>query len=384
MKVVQRFAVPFEYPVVFTEGALANANPVLAEVIAAREPGRRHRLLAVVDANVAAAWPRLAADLDAYAAAHADRLELLAAPLLVPAGESGKNDPRVLAGLYERLNALALDRQSFVLAIGGGALLDVAGYAAATAHRGIRVVRMPTTVLAQADSGVGVKNGVNAFGKKNFLGAFAPPFAVVCDDAWLATLPRRDAIAGFSEAVKVALLRDADFFTWLEANAGALADRAQAPVRQLIRRSAELHLLHIATAGDPFELGNSRPLDFGHWAAHKLEALSDHRLRHGEAVAIGLALDTLYSARVGLADEPTTQRVLDLLSRLGLPHWDESATDPRLLDGLDEFREHLGGELAITLLRRPGDPIESREIDRAIMREALAELAARGRAGPAR
>jgi len=268
-----------------------------------------------------------------------------------------------------------------VLLVGGGALLDAGGYAAAMVHRGIRVVRLPTTVLAQGDSGVGVKNGVNAFGVKNLLGTFAPPFAVINDARFLETLGRRDTIAGMAEAVKVALIRDAEFFTWLEQHATALAAREPAPVAELVRRSAQLHLDHIATSGDPFETGSARPLDFGHWAAHKLESLTRNRLRHGEAVAIGIALDTAYSAHAGLLPQAAVESVLTLLEGLGFALWDEALepdgswdTRPPVLDGLAEFREHLGGELTITLLAGIGRGVDVHEIREDLVVGALAFL----------
>ena len=238
---------------------------------------------------------------------------------------------------------------------------------------------MPTTVLAQADSGVGVKNGVNAFGKKNFLGTFAPPFAVVNDARFLDTLPVRDRVAGTAEAVKVALLRDAAFFEWLCAQAPRLAAGDLETLETLVHRTAELHLRHIATAGDPFELGSARPLDFGHWAAHKLETMTG-TLRHGEAVAIGLALDTLYSVRVGLCDRATGEAVLGTLGGLGFRLWDEAldrtSADgrPLVLDGLREFQEHLGGDLTITLLERVGHGVEVHEIREDVVREAIVQL----------
>ena len=159
----------------------------------------------------------------------------------------------------------------------------------------------PTTTLSQADSGVGVKNGLNAFGQKNFIGTFTPPFAVINDFNLLATLAPRDKRSGYVEAVKVACIRDANFFDELERDAGQLAAFEPAAMKQLIRRCAELHLDHIATSGDPFEAGSARPLDFGHWAAHKLEQLSDFHICHGEAVAIGIALDVIYSRDSRLA-----------------------------------------------------------------------------------
>jgi 3-dehydroquinate synthase len=365
---VQRLAVPFEYPVYFTDGVFSPGNDDLVHAVTSREPRRRHRLLPVFDSGVAAAWPSLAADLARYVEAHRDRLELAAEPIVVPGGEDSKNDPAVTAHLQARLDAHGIDRQSFVVIVGGGAVLDMAGYAAATVHRGVRVVRVPTTVLAQGDSGVGVKNGINAYGKKNLLGTFAPPFAVLIDPRFLDTLPLRDKVAGMSEAVKVALIRDPALFAWLSERAPALAAGARAPLAELVRRSAEIHLRHIATGGDPFELGSSRPLDFGHWSAHKLEALTKNRLRHGEAVAIGIALDTVYAELAGLCSEATCVAVLSTLAALGLPLWDEAlalTAGGRLLvlDGLAEFREHLGGELTVTLLEGVGRAIEVHEID---------------------
>jgi 3-dehydroquinate synthase len=384
---LQRITLRFEYPVWFTDDVFAPENPVLADVLSQREPGRRHRVLAVLDRGVAAAWPALARAIVDYADHHGARMRLTAAPLVVEGGEAVKNDPAALATLQSQLHELAMDRQSFVVIVGGGAVLDMVGYAAAITHRGVRVVRVPTTVLAQADSGVGVKNGVNAFGKKNFLGTFAPPFAVLNDARFLATLERRDKIAGIAEALKVALIRDAVFFDWLAEHAPALAACEPEPLAKLIRRTAELHLEHIATAGDPFELGSARPLDFGHWAAHKLESLTENRLRHGEAVALGMALDTLYSAASGLCDRGTVESVLGTLQRLGLRLWDDAMAladrdgRPLLLDGLAEFREHLGGELTITLLERIGQGVEVHTIDERLVREAIAQLERHGAAG---
>jgi 3-dehydroquinate synthase len=339
-------------------------------------------VLAVVDAGVVAAWPSLCADLAAYAHRHADQMSLAAEPIVAPGGEAAKNDPAIVAALHARFEELGMDRHSFVLLIGGGAVLDMGGYAAATAHRGLRVVRVPTTTLAQDDSGVGVKNGVNAFGKKNFLGTFAPPYAVLNDARFLQTLDRRDRVAGMAEAVKVALVRDASFFDWMREHGAALAAGAPDVLEILVRRAAELHLAHIASGGDPFELGSARPLDFGHWAAHKLESMTEHRLRHGEAVAIGIALDALYSAESGRCDPALARDVVAVLERLGLPTYDaaldivSAAGRPVVLDGLAEFREHLGGELTLTLLAGAGRGVEVHEIDEPRMIACIGALRA--------
>ena len=371
----QRFVVPFEYPVVFTEDAFAPANPVLRDTLARRESARRHRVLVVLDHGVSDAWPDLATAVRRYAEAHAGAIELVGDPLVVPGGEQVKNDHAVVSDLHRLFYERRLDRHAFVVAVGGGAVQDAVGWAAATAHRGLRTVRMPSTVLSQCDSGVGVKNGVNAFGVKNFLGTFTPPFAVIVDSCFLERLPRRDAIAGLAEAVKVALIRDASFFAWLEANADALAAREPWALTSVIRRCAELHLEHIATSGDPFEMGSARPLDFGHWAAHKLESLAGPEIRHGEAVAIGLLLDARYSVESGLLAPADGARIERLVDRLGLPRWHEAVEHPELLAGLDEFRAHLGGDLSITLLRGIGHAVEVHEMDRARIARARAWLA---------
>lgn len=371
----QRVQVTLEYPVVFTRHALAADNRALVDAIGRREPERRHRVIAFADRNVAAAHPWLSAALGDYAAAHGARLELVAPLELLPGGEPAKT-AAVVDAVWRRLAELRIDRHAFVLAIGGGAVLDVVGHAAATLHRGVRLVRMPTTVLAQNDAGIGVKNGINAFGAKNMLGTFTPPFAVINDSSFLATLAPRDRAAGMAEAVKIALIRDAAFFGWLVDQRAALAAFEPAAVEHLIRRCAELHLAHIATAGDPFEQGSARPLDFGHWAAHKLELLTDHALRHGEAVAVGMALDARYSVEAGLLDDAGFRAIVELLGALGLPVWHDALRSPALVDGLAEFREHLGGELCITLLAGIGRGIDARDIRAELVERAIAALEA--------
>jgi len=376
----QEFAVHYDYPVHFTEHLFARANPVFVQSIARREPAKRHRIVVFVDANVAASWPALVHDIAAYAEAHAESLELVGRPEVVAGGEHVKNDPALVTSLQRRLVELNVDRHAFVVGIGGGAFLDMIGFVAATTHRGVRHVRVPTTVLGQNDSGVGVKNGVNAFGMKNLLGAFAPPFAVLNDAAFLRTLHPRDKIAGIAEAVKVSLIRDGLFFEWLEGNAEALRECAPAAMARMIRRCAELHMRQIAHGGDPFETGSARPLDYGHWSAHKLESLTAHELRHGEAVAIGLALDARYSVQIGMLPAAAEERVYRLLKKLGFYLWhpamdtrDEQGR-PVILRGIEEFREHLGGELTITLLRDIGRGEEVHAMDNTEILHAMAWL----------
>jgi 3-dehydroquinate synthase len=383
----QRFSVPFEYPVAFTSDVFDEANRMFVELVSHREPAKRHRCLFVLDDGVLVARPQLSEQIAAYVEAHADRLALIASPLVVAGGEGAKLDHNTVREIAGLLLSHRVDRHSFLCALGGGAMLDAAGLAAAVVHRGVRHVRLPTTVLSQSDSGVGVKNGINFSGIKNFIGCFAPPFAVINDLTFVDLLPSREKVAGMAEAVKVALIRDRDFFVWLERNAHHLKQLHRTAVASLIQRCAYLHMRQIAMGGDPFETGCARPLDFGHWSAHKLESLSGHALRHGEAVAIGIALDTRYSVLAGRLREGEDERVCRLLRSLGLNLWhpalDERSAPsgrPVVLDGLADFREHLGGELTITLLREVGVGIEVHEIDDALMNEAIAWLRER-RAG---
>ncbi len=389
----QEFLVSVRYPVHFTTGVFTPSNRLLRDLVstgrARVSAGTRGndgeapaKLVVVVDRGVERAHPSLIDEIGAYCVEHRDAIALSTPVLVVPGGEPIKNDRRHVERILESVNASALCRHSYLVAVGGGAVLDAAGFAAATAHRGIRLIRIPTTVLAQDDSAVGVKNGINAFGKKNYLGTFAPPFAVVNDFSFLATLTDRDWRSGATEAVKAALIRDPGFFDFLEAHASALFNRDLPAMEQVVRHSAMLHLRHIATGGDPFEQGSSRPLDFGHWAAHKLEQTTNHRLRHGEAVGIGIALDTTYSRLAGFLGEPEWRRIINLLIALGAPIFTPSLEEKLeapddaacVLRGLEEFREHLGGRLTIMLLKGIGQPFDVHEIRRDLMVESIAVL----------
>lgn len=381
----QHFHVAFDYPIVFTQDVFGIANETLVSVIARKEPSCRHRLWVVVDAGVADTWPDLGDRIARYCAAHHRRLEWVGPMRIVPGGEAAKNDVALPAALQREFFEARLDRHCTVVIIGGGAVLDAVGYAAAVTHRGLRIVRIPTTVLAQNDAGIGVKNGVNRFGTKNAIGCFASPYAVINDLDFISTLSARDRIAGIAEAVKVALIRDREFFEQLEADAEALREGQRDATRSMIRRGAALHLAHIRDGGDPFEFGSARPLDFGHWAAHRLEVLSKHELRHGEAVAIGIAIDCRYSALRGRLPAADAVRVEALLEALGLPLWHEALEltdahgDLEVLAGIEEFREHLGGPLTVTMLDALGVGSEIHELDRDTVRSVVAELTKRRR-----
>jgi 3-dehydroquinate synthase len=358
--------VSFKHRVVFTRDAFVPENDAVAEIL--REGGGR-RALVFIEETVAAAWPRLATEIGGYFTGSAVELRGIH---VLPGGEPVKADDTLVREVRERIDEAHIDRHSYLLAIGGGAFLDAVGFAAATAHRGVRLLRFPTTTLAQDDSGVGVKCAINAFGKKNWIGCFAVPFAVINDFRFLHSQGEETRRAGLIEAVKVALVKDRGFFEWIEAHASRLAALEPAVLEACVEKSALLHARHIAEGGDPFETGSSRPLDFGHWAAHKLEALTGYRLTHAHAVAIGLALDTLYSCRAGLAPPALGDRVLALLDALRLPvhhpalDWLDDAGQRRVFSGLDEFREHLGGELTLLMLRDAGRGVDVHHIDRGL------------------
>ena len=369
--------VTFKHRIVFTRDAFAPDNSDLGEILA--EGGGR-RVLVFLEEAVAAAWPGLAKSITGYFA-HGD-LDFRGLVIL-PGGETSKADDAAVRRVWAEIDAAHIDRHSYALVIGGGAFLDAVGFAVATAHRGVRLVRFPTTTLSQDDSGVGVKSAINYFGKKNWVGVFSVPFAVVNDFRFLHTQDEETRRAGLIEAVKVALVKDAAFFGWIEENLTALSILDPETLEACVEKSALLHARHIATGGDPFETGSSRPLDFGHWAAHKLEAMSGYQLSHAPAVAVGLALDTLYSARIGLLDAVSADRVLEVLEGLSLrtyhPALDSKGESGRrrVFEGLDEFREHLGGELTVLLLEGLGRGVDVHEFDIELLDQCIDELHAR-------
>lgn len=371
----QNFQVNFDYSVHFTTGVFQPDNDLLAQTAAGGDRDLPKKLLLLIDDGFLRYHPDILEQIKDYCHHHRQKIRLARDPLILRGGEAVKNNPENVAAIHYAINEAGLCRHSYVVALGGGAVVDTAGYAAATAHRGLRLIRLPTTVMAQADASIGVKNSINAFGKKNFLGTFALPWAVINDANFLKTLSPRDWLSGVAEAVKVALIKDLEFFQFLEKSAPALVARDLSQMSRVIHRCAALHLDHIIGGGDPFETGSSRPLDFGHWAAHKLENLSGYQLRHGEAVAIGMALDVTYAYLAGMLPLSDWQRILTLLTRLELPvcsPW--LAAENEILCGLQEFREHLGGLLTIILIKGIGRPVEINKVNKKLMAVALVML----------
>jgi 3-dehydroquinate synthase len=379
----QTFAVPYAFDVHLTRDVFAPDNDTLAKVMKPTAGGRPARALIYVDEGTLRQNPKLTQQIHVWFAAHeADGVQLAAAPEMVTGGEALKNDANL--AILDRVGRTAFDngicRHSYIIIIGGGAVLDAVGFAASLIHRGIRQIRLPTTVLAQCDAGLGVKNGVNRFGSKNFYGTFTPPYAIINDSRFLESLDDRSWRAGISEAVKVAIIKDAGFLADLAERAPLLRDRDLPAMEWLIERCALLHLDHITKGGDPFEQGSSRPLDFGHWSAHRLEILSKHRLLHGEAVAIGVAIDSLYALELGRIGEADADRILGVLATTGFRLWDEvldlrdAAGKRAVLAGLAQFREHLGGELTLAMPEGLGRRSDIHQFDEELFERSLARL----------
>lgn len=368
----QSLSVPFDFPVWFGRGLFSGSSPVWAELWQRLPRSGSEQVFLAVESSVLHHHPNV---LHAFLAEAARAgFPKPSPPLVFPGGETCKNGlPFVEQTLHWLADAGAC-RQSILVAVGGGAFLDTVGLAAALWHRGIRLVRVPTTLLAQADSGVGVKNAINWAGHKNGLGTFAAPAAVLNDIDFLDTLPTPVLREGMAEAFKVALIRDAAFFHWLCHQAPQLAAAETSAVAELVHRSARLHLDHIRAGGDPFETGQARPLDYGHWLAHELERRSGYTLSHGQAVAIGVAVDTSYAVASGWLDPSHLDLLLQAWKILELP-----VTHP-LLDehpetlirsALDRFREHLGGRLSLTFPDGLGRSRQVESIHDERMRAAL-------------
>lgn len=372
----QSFKVKYDYQLYFTSGLFHVENPLFATLIADYKEFEPVKLFFVIDDGVKNHHQNLISQIKTYCDHKSDILKCTET-LVIPGGEQVKNSEAAIELVLRGINENKICRHSFVVVIGGGAVIDMVGYAAAIAHRGVKLIRIPTTVLSQNDAAVGVKNSVNAFNKKNFLGTFAPPYAIINDSDFLVTLEQRDWISGIAEAIKVALIKDKEFFQYIADNARSLKDRDMEPMQYLIHRCAEMHMQHIAQGGDPFESGSSRPLDFGHWAAHKMEFMTNYSMRHGEAVAKGIALDVTYAQLIGLITETDLHFILEVMATIGfdlcIPF--TSAEDiASLLKGIEEFREHLGGQLTITLISGLGVKHDVHTVDIVVMQQAIEKL----------
>lgn len=343
------------YPILIGAGLLGSRETLAAHAGAAK-------LLVVTDEVVAPLWlPRLAEGLGGRAFAQC----------VLPGGEEQKTLGNV-AAIIDALVAARLNRDGMVLALGGGVVGDIAGFAAASYQRGIAFVQLPTTLLAQVDSSVGGKTGVNHPGGKNLIGAFHQPAAVITDTDTLSTLPDRELRAGLAEIVKSALIADADFFAWLEGHVAALAGRDAPALERAIRRACEIKAAIVAE--DEREQGPRALLNLGHSFGHALETGAGYgRLLHGEAVAMGLVLAADFAARTGRLPPADAERVRALVLRAGLPADPPRIGSEQMLELMGMDKKVAGGRLRLVLPTAIGRAIVTDDWPREALERLLDE-----------
>ncbi len=321
------------------------------------------RVLVASDTNVAPLYAeRVAASFEGAG--------LRAAVVAVPAGESHKTLAAV-ATLYSEMVKGGLDRASLVAAVGGGVVGDMAGFAAATYMRGVRFLQVPTTIVAQVDSSIGGKTGVDLPDGKNLVGAFHQPVAVVADPETLATLPEREARAGLAEVIKHGVIRDADYFSMLEEEGEALVPMRAEVAERVILRSVEIKAEVVSA--DEREGGVRAILNFGHTVGHALEAVTGYdEYLHGEAIAIGMVAAANVALLMHACDETVGLRIKRLLSETGLPIDGAGASAEAVMAAMARDKKALGGKARFVLPTRIGAVDIRDDVTRALLTKALA------------
>ena len=298
--------------------------------------------------------------------------ERVALVKILPDGEEHKN-LAVLSDLYDALLSARCDRNCTLIALGGGVVGDITGFAAATYQRGVSFVQIPTTLLAQVDSSVGGKTAVNHPRGKNMIGAFHQPRAVIADIDTLSTLPVREYAAGLAEVLKYGLIGDAPFHAWISANAAAIAARESASLVEVVRRSCA-NKARVVAADEREEEGGSRALlNFGHTFGHAIETATGYRsLLHGEAVAIGMVMAARFSHELGWLSADELQDIRTLIARFGLPVAPPSGLDAaELLSLMRGDKKSSSGRIRLVLLRRIGEAVLSRDFPESALLELL-------------
>ena len=293
------------------------------------------------------------------------------AECILPDGEQHKT-LQTAAMVFDALVGAKLNRDATVLALGGGVVGDIAGFAAACYQRGVGLVQLPTTLLAQVDSSVGGKTGVNHPGGKNLIGAFHQPLCVIADTGTLATLPDRELRAGLAEVIKYGCVRDRALFDWLEENMEKLLARDAGALTHAIARSCEIKAAVVAK--DEREQNLRAILNFGHTFGHAIEAATGYATYlHGEAVGMGMLLATRLSHRLGLIDAAATERVRRILERARLPIEPSGVTAPAMSELMRMDKKVLGGSLRLVLLEKLGRAIVTADYDQGALEATLAE-----------
>ena len=327
------------YPITIGSGLLSNADWLRAEIPDAD-------LLVVTNSTVAELYlGKLIAGLPGRRVGEC----------ILPDGEQYKT-LQTVETVLDALVGQKLNRDAIVLALGGGVIGDIAGFTAACYQRGVRYVQIPTTLLAQVDSSVGGKTGVNHSGGKNLIGAFYQPLAVIADTDSLATLPDRELAAGLAEIIKYGCIWDAALFDWLDANMHSLKARDPAALTHAIARSCEIKATVVAK--DEREHGLRAILNFGHTFGHAIEAATHYRsFLHGEAVAIGMLMAADLSRRLGMIDAAIQERIRSILTRAALPTAAPSIGAARALDLMRMDKKVLAGTVRLVLLEKLGSAV---------------------------
>ncbi len=348
------------YDIRIGEGLLATAGEVLKSLNAGP------RVAIVTDSNVGPLYAdRVAKELEDYGFA--------ATVISIPAGEKSKC-VHALERVWTELVAAGLDRNSAVVALGGGVVGDLAGFAAATYMRGIRVVQIPTTLLACVDSSVGGKTAIDLKAGKNLVGAFHQPAAVIIDTGTLKTLPERDLRSGLAEVIKYGVILDAPFFTWLEKNLDDVVSLQANATTEAIRRSCELKAQ--VTSADEREGGPRAVLNFGHTAGHALETTSGYKgLLHGEAVSLGMLAACRVAELLGMIPaREVTEPLRRMLSRAGLPVTLRGVNVAKILDPIRRDKKARDGKIMMVLPVRIGEVKAVHDVDPALIEQALEKL----------
>jgi 3-dehydroquinate synthase len=289
--------------------------------------------------------------------------------IVLPDGEAYKNW-ETLNLVYDRLLEARCDRQTTLIALGGGVIGDLAGFAAATYQRGVPFVQVPTTLLAQVDSSVGGKTAINHPSGKNMIGAFHQPLAVYADVDTLATLPARELRAGLAEVIKHGLIGDLGFFEWLESNIGQLLARDTEALVYAVRRSCEIKAKIVAL--DERETGLRALLNLGHTFGHAIETAKGYGAwLHGEAVATGMVMAADLSRRLGYLSDDDVRRVIALLERTGLPVTVSGMTAPRFIELMSVDKKAAAGRTRFVLLERLGSAVINGDVPQDALQATL-------------
>jgi len=355
------------YRIVIGSATGAPSTAMASEIFAAL-PDISHALL-VADDAVHVNWADPLADAMCQIATK-EKLEFRLSRTTVASGEPSKSVAE-LERLWHWMLDEGTDRRSVVIAVGGGVVGDLAGFAAATFTRGLRFVQVPTTLLAMVDSSVGGKTGINLPTAKNMVGAFWQPSLVLIETNVLATLPRRTYLSGLAEIVKVGVIDDTEFFAWLEGNAAALAIRQDEPVRYAIQKSCESKA-RVVGEDERETSGRRAILNYGHTFAHAIEATAGYgTLLHGEAVAIGMQMAAHLAVELNMCDRNLLDRQTALLEACQLPTHLEGANPDDLLPVMSRDKKVAHGKLRFILPTAIGTVKLVGDIDPAAVREAI-------------